>query len=436
MKRDESYPPSMPQPQFATSPSALGQPRAFARPAPMPADLANVYARGTQANDVAIQHKATPRPIAPTAPAPYAFRDSHSHTHDAHVALFAERARQLQEQASAAAPGTGETPVVIDQQPEGGDLLSASISTAPPAPRSKTLSYAIGVVLAVVTAACFFVTRSTKPVTSGTLLPAKSSATSAPESTETDTWPGVLLAPASVDIAPTIDGRLSQVRLNVGDRVEKDDIVALLDDRLHKDALAVALAGKHAAAADAHRASIELFQARDRQTRRDAVVKTDDGQTLQVVSGEEAAQARFATQAAASRAASAGAGAAERAARVKQLKTALSETQLRAPFAGIVAARYADPGTFVRPGQAVLRIIATTDLHVRFAVPEERGKKVAASTKVRVLVDDKVLDATVSAIAPEVEPASRTVFVDASLTGVTGTAAAALAGRVVRVSTK
>lgn len=404
--RDESYPPAIPG-AF----SGLGQPRSFARPAPIPAELARVYTRGTQANDVAVTHQARPRPIAPLPPAPS-------------VVVPAQ-------------PATGETPVVIDRvaSSEAPIVLSSSAVAAEKATPRRKLPIVV-TVLAAATVVFLFATRSTKPTTTGTLVPVAAKASSPSESTELDTWPGVLLAPASVDLAPTIDGRLADVKLNVGDRVAKDDVVALIDDRLHKDALAVALAGKNAASADAHRASIELFQARDRQVRRDAVVKTDDGQTLQVVSGEEAAQARFATQAAASRAASAGAGAAERAARVKQLKTALSETQLRAPFAGIVAARYADPGAFVRPGQAVIRIIATTDLHVRFAIPEERSKKVGASTKVTVLVDDKVLDATVSAVAPEVEPSSRTVFVDASLAGVTGSAAAALAGRVVRVKQK
>lgn len=409
--RDESCPPPIPG-AF----SGLGQTRSFARPAPIPAELAKVYARGTQANDVALTHQARPRPITPLPPAPSVASS---------VAVPAQ-------------PATGETPVVIDRVASSEAPIVLSSSSAVVAGRA-TPRRKLPIVVTVLAAAMvvfLFATRSTKPTTAGTLVPVAAKAITASESIEEGTWPGVLLAPASVDLAPTIDGRLADVKLNVGDRVAKDDVVALIDDRLHKDALAVALAGKNAASADAHRASIELFQARDRQVRRDAVVKTDDGQTLQVVSGEEAAQARFATQAAASRAASAGAGAAERAARVRQLKTALSETQLRAPFAGIVAARYADPGAFVRPGQAVIRIIATTDLHVRFAIPEERSKKVGANTKVTVLVDDKVLDATVSAVAPEVEPSSRTVFVDASLSGVTGSAAAALAGRVVRVKQK
>ncbi|MBS2017646.1 MAG: HlyD family efflux transporter periplasmic adaptor subunit [Deltaproteobacteria bacterium] len=364
----------------------------------MPRD---VYARGTQANDVAVVHRAAPR-----------------------------RSGEMPSVA------TDENPVVVDVARSSHVPVvapSTSLAVAEPAAHAKRWPMIAMALLVAATSVLVFATRSSKPTLSGTLAPASSSAPATEESTEEDSWPGVLLAPASVDIAPTIDGRVADVKLSVGDKVQKDDVVALLDDRMHKDALAVALAGKHAASADAHRASIELTQARDRQTRREAVVKTDDGETLQVVSGEEAAQARFAAQAAASRAASAGAGAAERAARVKQLKTALSETQLRAPFAGVVAARYADPGTFVRPGQAVLRIIATTDLHVRFAVPEERSKHVVTSAKVIVLVDGKVIEASVSAVAPEVEPASRTVFVDASLSGIQGSAAAALAGRVVRV---
>ncbi|MBX3187581.1 MAG: HlyD family efflux transporter periplasmic adaptor subunit [Labilithrix sp.] len=313
--------------------------------------------------------------------------------------------------------------------------MNATVSQVQaPRPRAKVVFLLAGVALAVTVATVAWAIaakRARAPEAEAASAPVAMAVT--PAADDDITWPGVLLAPASVDLAPTIDGRIAEVRFKTGDRVEKDAIVAVLDDRQHRDELAVAEAGRRAASADAVRARIELSQARDRQVRRDATVKVD-GETLQVVSAEEAAQARFATQAAVSRAAAAGAGAAERSARARQLKTALAETQLRAPFAGIVAARYGDVGAFVRPGQPVLRIIATSDLRVRFAVSEEQARKVAVGHAITVSVDERLLSAVVETVAPEVEPASRTVFVEGSLRGAASDGAvASLAGRVVRV---
>ena len=157
------------------------------------------------------------------------------------------------------------------------------------------------------------------------------------------------------------------------------------------------------------------------------------GEEVAIVSKEEQAQVGYAAKAAAARAASAGSGAAERAARVEQLKTLLAETQLKAPFTGVVAARYADPGTYVRPGMPIVRIISSSELKVRFAVPEEDAKGIRAGRSFVATLDGRQIAATVSAIAPEVEASSRMVFVDGTVQGVAAGEAATLAGRVVRV---
>jgi RND family efflux transporter MFP subunit len=247
-----------------------------------------------------------------------------------------------------------------------------------------------------------------------------------------DGYPGVLVAPAAVDLAATIEGRISDVKVNAGDQVSEGMIVAMLDDKAAKNALAVAKAGLGAAAADASSARIEHALAKDRASRRVGTVNVG-GEEVAIVSKEEQAQVGFAAKAAAARASAAGSGAAERAARVEQLKTFLGETQLKAPFTGVVAARYADPGTYVRPGMPIVRIISSSELKVRFAVPEEDARRIRAGAPYVAVLDGRPIPATVSAVAPEVEASSRMVFVDGTVQGVAAGEAAALAGRVVRV---
>lgn len=274
-------------------------------------------------------------------------------------------------------------------------------------------------------------TRSSVTPAASAIAPASTAATTTTNATD-EGYPGVLVAPAAVDLAATVEGRLLDVKVNAGDQVAEGQVVAMLDDRSARNALAVAQAGLGAAAADAHSARIEHALAKDRASRRNGTVQVG-GETVAIVSAEEQAQVGFAAKAAAARAAAAGSGAAERAARVEQLKTLLAETQLKAPFRGVVAARYADPGTYVRPGMPVVRIISSSELKVRFAVPEEDAKRIRAGLPYVATLDGRQIAATVSAVSPEVESSSRMVFVDGSVQGVAAGEAAALAGRVVRV---
>jgi len=246
-------------------------------------------------------------------------------------------------------------------------------------------------------------------------------------------FPGVLTTPASADLASTIEGRVTSLNVKVGDVVPEGAVLLSLDDRLHKDQLAVAEAGRRAASAEAGKAAVELAQARDRSSRRGSVVKIGD-EAIPVVSAEEATDAKFQARAAGAKAASAGAAAGEQAARVRVLKTALDETRLRAPFAGSVAMIYASAGTFLRPGAPALRLIDTRALSVRFAVPEENAKWARPGVLVTVRLDGRAIEAKIDTVAPEVEASSRTVFVEAALAIRDATEIAMLAGRVVRVA--
>ena len=80
-----------------------------------------------------------------------------------------------------------------------------------------------------------------------------------------------------------------------------------------------------------------------------------------------------------------------------------------------IAARYFDPGAYIKPGLPVVRIISTMGLRVRFALPEEETAAATMQASVDVFLDDgKRMIGRVEQIAPN-EPASRTLFVEASL---------------------
>src|SRR5690606_38362453 len=93
------------------------------------------------------------------------------------------------------------------------------------------------------------------------------------------------------------------------------------------------------------------------------------------VASEELDGARFAAERARAAVSEASAAVAEHRSRVQQLERALEETVITAPFAGTVSIRYADPGALVTRGAPVVRLIASDELWVRFAVPAEEAER-------------------------------------------------------------
>ena len=159
--------------------------------------------------------------------------------------------------------------------------------------------------------------------------------------------------------------------------------------------------------------------------------------TLAVVSGEEVASARFDERSAQSKLASAGANVHVAAAHVLQLEAEVEQLVLRAPFDGVVGARYADNGAFLHAGDPALRVLGTGGLRVRFAVAEEDEPRLASRRRIEAHVDGATVRGKIEQTAPEVEPSSRTIFheasVDASASDCGGDCAR-LAGRTLRIT--
>jgi membrane fusion protein, multidrug efflux system len=112
----------------------------------------------------------------------------------------------------------------------------------------------------------------------------------------------------------------------------------------------------------------------------------------------------------------------------------LAEAEIRAPFEGIVAGWYAPSGARVKRGEPIARLIAASDRLVRFAAPEERAAEIEVGLRVRVAVGSVELMGRVEKVVPEIDTASRRVFVEAALEQVASALDAVLLGEVARVS--
>jgi len=256
-------------------------------------------------------------------------------------------------------------------------------------------------------------------------------------STLRNDFAGVLLPPRMANIAPRGDGRVESVVAKIGQPVRQGDVILRFDPRQRKHELAMAQAGLRAAQAAAGAAASEMQAAKRRAARRNATV-TVNGQAIPIVSGEEAVQAQYDARTASARAGSAGASIAEAQAHVQSIGLALEETEVKAPFDGIVTSIMFEPGMSVHAGEAVARVVGGSGLRVRFAVAEEDVEILRDRRRARIGLEGTTLFATVDQIAPEVEPASRTFVIEGTVDGgeaaCGATGCAMVAGRAVRVS--
>jgi RND family efflux transporter MFP subunit len=240
-------------------------------------------------------------------------------------------------------------------------------------------------------------------------------------------WLGVILSSESVDVTADSQGRLAAVYVEIGQSVRQGDRLASLDPRIVAQDLEMARSSLRASEADAGRAAAELSEAQARWDRR--------RKNPEIFSKEDLSEAELRVTTARSALEVAQARVSEQRARVRQLQTSVGQTDIRAPFDGRVAERFADPGAQVGPGTPVVRLISGGDLQVRAAVPPDDARKLAEGDRVTARVRDLGLDVSgrVARIAPDVDTASQMVFVEIHLEPTPQIAGRLQAGLVVDV---
>ncbi|WP_437570297.1 efflux RND transporter periplasmic adaptor subunit [Sorangium sp. So ce542] len=220
---------------------------------------------------------------------------------------------------------------------------------------------------------------------------------------------GVLLSHRSVDLAARNEGRLRAMHVRLGDRVAAGDLLATLDLQTLRSDTAIATAALGGAEVALSRAREELAEAEERHRRKQALAAEG------LASGEDLSAAEHQTAVAKLQVDAAAAALREKRARVGHLRSVEADTEIRAPFAGRVVARYAEPGESVDTTQPILRLISDDGLLVRFAVPEEHRVEVTENASVRVRAGAVDLRGTVETIAPEIDAVSRAVVVEARI---------------------
>jgi len=101
-------------------------------------------------------------------------------------------------------------------------------------------------------------------------------------------------------------------------------------------------------------------------------------------------------------------------AKMQRATLEVNDCVLRAPFAGEIAVRAADPGAFAHPGSAVATLVDRTTVRVVAEVPEADFDVVAPQTQVRVvaLATNRELHGTIARRSPSADFSTRTVHLE------------------------
>ncbi len=87
----------------------------------------------------------------------------------------------------------------------------------------------------------------------------------------------------------------------------------------------------------------------------------------------------------------------------------LEKSTLTAPFAGVVASRAIDEGTVVAAGTELMRIQETARPQARIGVPPELAAEMEAGMTLKILSQGGEISGRLRAVAPDLEPETRTV---------------------------
>jgi RND family efflux transporter MFP subunit len=199
----------------------------------------------------------------------------------------------------------------------------------------------------------------------------------------------------SVISAEISNYRLTEVLVNVSDRVKKGQVLA----RISSDTVAAELAQTRAAVAEAEAALVEAIAnaERARQLQQSGFYSLQQGN--QFLTGEQTARARL--------------DAAKAKARADEIR--LAQTRILAPDDGIISARTASQGALAQSGQELFRLIRGGRLEWRAEIPEaDMGSIKPGGVAKLTLPGGTVLQGRVRALAATVDPKTRNglVYVD------------------------
>jgi len=201
--------------------------------------------------------------------------------------------------------------------------------------------------------------------------------------------------------------KITEVRVNVGDRVKLGDVMAVLQS----DTLQAELAQAQASLAEATASALDAKAQSDRAKSLQQQGFFSNAQLSQTLAADAIAQARVQSARAA----------------VQLQAVRLSQTQVRSPDAGVISSRRATVGSVVDASTELFRLIRQERLEWRAEVNASDLGRIKPGTAVQVTAaSGQVLNGKVRMVAPSVDPQTRNALVYVDLLGPIGSARAGM----------
>ncbi|MDZ4849372.1 MAG: efflux RND transporter periplasmic adaptor subunit [Pirellulaceae bacterium] len=254
-------------------------------------------------------------------------------------------------------------------------------------------------------------------------------------------WPrrvrtqGSLVVDEVSEIGAKVPGRVSEVNVDLGDPVQSKDRLLKIDDEQYKllvEQAEAQLAQARSAVGLREGDPLEKMDPENAPPVREAKAVYDEAKQAverirrlsiqNAVSATDLEVAEAAERIAAARLASAQNSVREKIAMVgvqsAQLGLArqnLVDTEIRAPFAGVIQRRQVAVGTYVQTGQSLVTLVSNTPLRFRAAVPERYAHDLRIGQKMllRVELSNQQREIEITRLSPTLDPASRALSFEA-----------------------
>ena len=195
---------------------------------------------------------------------------------------------------------------------------------------------------------------------------------------------GILTANQSVSIRPEVSGQISEILFTEGQEVEKGAPLYKINDALYKAKVKEAEAKVALAREEYRRAESLLKKNFGTQQNKDKALAT-----LQINEAE-----------------------------LEEARIKLRDTTVKAPFEGVMGLSNVSVGAFVSEQVELVNLVDLTPINIDFNVPESLLGKIKAGDVVDATIEDYdvlPMEATIKAISPEVDPATHTIKMRATL---------------------
>jgi RND family efflux transporter MFP subunit len=192
---------------------------------------------------------------------------------------------------------------------------------------------------------------------------------------------GTIRAAQTSQLASQTMGNIVELRVHEGDRIQRGQVLAIIDDAQPRAAVDRATAGESAAQQEVAASESDLVLAQSTVTRYQTLYDRKS------VSPQEFDEVKARYKSALAHRDLTRAGQAQAKAALAQAHTSLSYTRILAPFDGVITEKKADPGMLASPGIPVFTIEGVGHYRLEAAVNESDLRYVRMGEPVPVMVD-------------------------------------------------